>query len=227
MKKVQYIFYILPLIILSCAEENTSNQKNETEISESLDEVQLDVKYDTVRVATLYMKVVGKENMMQANYSDGMSSEDIAANALFENLVNVEVSGSLYADNSEEGYEADESGTVKSKVSVYDMLIMDMEDVQQPFRISVITRISDFDSWKKAFDEEELNRRNAGMRQLQIGVNPDDKQEVFMLLAIDDIAKTREMMEHDGLRKKMKDAGVIGDPKVKFWRPAGPQTEEL
>ncbi len=225
MKKYNLLLLIIPFLITSCAEQPADKQSHQE--SHSLEDVELVAEYDTVKVATLYMKVVGKENMIQANYSEGMSNEDIAANALYDNLVYVEVAGSLYADNSEEGYVADESGTVKSKMTVYDMLHMDMEDVHQPFRVSVITNITNFDSWKKAFDEEELNRQNAGMRSLQIGVNPKDPQEVFMLIAIEDIAKARQMMEHDGLRKKMKDAGVVGDPKVKFWRPAGPQTEEL
>jgi len=74
---------------------------------------------------------------------------------------------------------------------------------------------------------EEKNRQNAGMTLLQMGLNKDDANEVFMLIAIPDIAKAREMMTHPGLETKMEQSGVIGIPVVKFWRPAGPQSEKM
>ena len=226
MKKTLFALLTSIFVLNSCVEERKVERSGE-DLGKEVENVEIVEKYDTTRMVNLYMKVVGKENFIQANYVDGMTNEDISANSLYENLVYVEVLGSLYADESEEGYVEDETGTLLSKTAVYDMIHLEMDDVQQPFRVSVITKMEDFASWKQAFDEEELNRQNAGMKHLQIGVNIEDPQEVFVLLAIDDIAKTREMMEHHGLRKKMKDAGVIGDPKVKFWRPAGPQSEEL
>ena len=65
------------------------------------------------------------------------------------------------------------------------------------------------------------------MLQLQLGINKNDPNEIFMLIAIPDIARARELMEQPGLETKMEQAGVIGKPIVKFWRPAGPQTQEL
>lgn len=118
-------------------------------------------------------------------------------------------------------------GVVKSKTTVYNMLQIEKQEVDQPFRVSVITKVKNFEDWKWLYDMEEKNRKNAGMQQLQLGINKDDPNEVFILIAIPDIAKAREMMEHPGLKKKMEQSGVIGQPLVKFWRLAGLQSEEL
>ena len=135
--------------------------------------------------------------------------------------------GSPFGQDSDEGYTEDETGATLIKTDVYNMVYFDKEKTTQPFRVSVVTKVEDYKRWKSLYDAQELHRQNAGMKQLQLGINKDDSSEIFMLIALPDIAKAREMMLHPALNMKMEESGVMGEPIVKFWRLAGLQSEEL
>lgn len=221
-------FLLLSSFLISCAEE-ANEEKTETAVEE---QVELAIPQDTTPVSVMFIKVMGKENMVQASYLKDESPEDFMKRTSeskdIMKLVNVDVKGSPYAQEDSTTYQSsDESGAIKSRMVVYDMIDMKDENVDQPFRVSVITKVKDYKTWRWLYDMEEKNRKNAGMEQLQLGLNHNDPNEVFMLIAIPDIAKARELMEHPGLEKKMQQSGVIGKPEVKFWRHAGPQSEEL
>lgn len=231
---MKYFFKILILVVsmsyFSCAPDD----QGEGQVEDASNEPgqMTEAPTDTTPVTVVYLKILGKENMLRGHYQEGQTVDDFIKTSSddedFEKLVNVDVKGSPFAEEyEEEGFKESESGAVESKMSVYNMLHVEEEDVDQPFRISVVTRVKDYKTWKWLYDMQEKNRNNAGMTQLQLGINQDDPNEVFMLLAIPDIAKAREMMHHPGLEAKMEESGVMGKPIVKFWRPAGPQSEEL
>ena len=216
------------LLIAGCGTE--SEEKEEAVQNIESDNSPQEV-IDTINVTTLYLKIMGKENLIQGMYQDGESQDDFinrtSAENTFEKLVNVDVKGSPFNEEDTENFESEKSGAVKSKMQHYHLLSYFDGEVEQPFRVSVVTKVKDYKTWKWLYDVEEKNRNNAGMKELQLGVNMNDPNEVFMLIAIPDIAKAREMMERPGLEAKMEQSGVIGKPVVKFWRPAGPQSEEL
>lgn len=219
----------LSLLVSACG-GNDQQENSSTDQMLGEKETVLEEKQDTTLVSMVLLKIMGKENMIQGEYMAGHSEEEFikasAEHPYFQELVKVDIKGGPYAQ-VEEGFKENADGSIQSKMDTYKLTVLDKSEVSQAFRISIITKVKDYKTWKMLFDMQEKNRVNAGMRLLQLGTKANDNNEVFMLVAIDDIAKAREMMDQPGLEAKMEQAGVIGKPLVKFWRLAGPQSEEL
>lgn len=224
-RKNIFLSLLVSIALIACVSEENENKSDADQvISEAIDRPQ-----DTIAVNVMFMEVMGNENLLRGPYKSGQSEEEflksVTDNDKYKDLVAVKVPGFDETDSSMTDDELDQTGTVQSSSRVYQMLEYSDENVDQPFRVSVVTKVKDFETWKILYQNEAKNRENAGMKQLQLGVAMDDPNLIFMLIAIPDIAKAREMMVHPGLKKRMAQSGVIGTPEVKFWRLAGPQSE--
>ena len=229
MKILKLSFFLLATsLFIQCAPNSEGDATQEE--SAGSEKVSIEIP-DTTRVTVMFMKIMGQENMLEADYAEGQSEEDLILasenHSYFKKLVRVELKGASFSGEDEEGFKESSNGAVKSKVITYNMTYMEKSEVEQPFRVSIISQVKDYLTWKMLFDMEEKNRTNAGMKLLQLGTRLGDGNNIFMLLGIEDIDKARDMMEQPGLEAKMQQSGVIGQPVVKFWRLAGPQTEEL
>jgi hypothetical protein len=75
--------------------------------------------------------------------------------------------------------------------------------------------IEDYAKWRPAFDRHKSMRQDqAGVTSERIYRNADDQKEVLVWLETADTNKTKEVSQSDEVKAFMKEAGVVGPPKV-------------
>ncbi len=78
-------------------------------------------------------------------------------------------------------------------------------------------KVKDYDAWKKVFDGDEQDRKNAGMTTRAINVDINDPNKVTLVMVITDMKKTADFMQTKELKHRMDSAGVMGAPDVFFY----------
>ena len=74
--------------------------------------------------------------------------------------------------------------------------------------------VTDFDTWKRAFDGHATARRNAGIIATHVNRNADDPNLLHVYLAATDAAKLEAFLTSADLKETMKSAGVKGAPHI-------------
>jgi hypothetical protein len=77
--------------------------------------------------------------------------------------------------------------------------------------VLVHQRIAEFERWKKVFDSLGPARAEASCRSTALFRNREDLHEVVVLFEFEDLARARQHMGSDELRRAWQDAGVT-DP---------------
>ena len=80
------------------------------------------------------------------------------------------------------------------------------------YRLGVTHAVVDYDRWKKAFDEDEPLRTEAGLELRAISTNAEEPSIVNVLFATNDIDKAKDLINSDELKRKMSEAGVRSEP---------------
>lgn len=172
---------------------------------------------DTTDIRMAYLPDAG---ILVQNFSDSVQSQaeliEDSASSGFERLV------FLGSQSHESGVTGRYSTAAlhSFRNGAYRLQICKSESAGQPFRMTIQLSVKDFSTWKWLFDGEERNRVNAGMTLLQLGNASDDANSVFVMFAIPDIARAREMLSEPGIEDKMIQSGVVGKATACFWRPA-------
>jgi heme-degrading monooxygenase HmoA len=88
--------------------------------------------------------------------------------------------------------------------------------------VHVIVRhkVADYGRWKEAFDGHLAARKAAGEVGYRVMLSVDDPHEVTIFLDWDSLDRARKFAASDGLKQKMQQSGVIGDPDVRFLEDA-------
>lgn len=73
-------------------------------------------------------------------------------------------------------------------------------------------KVADFDKWKAKYEERDSIRRSYGLSNYLIGKGLDDPKMVIVVLKMDDANKAKELTSSQGMKDRMKIAGVIGTP---------------
>lgn len=95
----------------------------------------------------------------------------------------------------------------------------DDSQIDQKDRIMVVHKVKDFDTWLKGYDAEGKDTRAAnGMIDRGLARDMDDSNLVSIVFAVTDMAKAKARAASPELKKLMMDAGVIGQPKVYFYK---------
>lgn len=81
-------------------------------------------------------------------------------------------------------------------------------------------KVSDFTSWKQAFDAHLHARMAAGETGCRVFQSVEDPREVTLLLDWDSVDKARRFVSSNDLRNAMQGAGVVGDPDVHYVQDA-------
>jgi quinol monooxygenase YgiN len=91
---------------------------------------------------------------------------------------------------------------------------------QMPGLGVVIThKVKDYDAWKTAFDGHVQARKDAGIAGHGLMRDTTNDKQVSIWLPATDEAKLKAFMDSKDLKAKMKEAGVIGAPKVVVMKP--------
>jgi len=80
-------------------------------------------------------------------------------------------------------------------------------------RIIVSHKVKDFDTWKVAYDEDNSNRDQAGLKELGVYREASDPNNVLVLFE-GTPDKLDEMFSNPELKQKMEEAGVISAPEI-------------
>jgi hypothetical protein len=80
--------------------------------------------------------------------------------------------------------------------------------------IAVQLTIGDYAKWRPVFDRHKPLRDKAGAKNTRVYRDADDSKEVLVWSETLDFAQTREALASEEVRKVMREAGVIGPPRV-------------
>ena len=75
-------------------------------------------------------------------------------------------------------------------------------------------KVQDFNKWKPAYDAHQPARATAGLKDLRLWHNADDRNDIFLLFEAADVAKAKAFAASADLKEKMTSAGVIGQPDI-------------
>ena len=73
-------------------------------------------------------------------------------------------------------------------------------------------KVTDFDTWRRAFDEDAGTRRANGSRGWRIFRNSAEPDEVWILLEWDDLMRARHFAQSDDLIDVLVRAGITDLP---------------
>ena len=73
-------------------------------------------------------------------------------------------------------------------------------------------RVSDYDAWKRVFDEQETTRWSNGCRGGRVFRNADEPGEMVIVLDWDDIRRARLYAQSDEMLELLGSAGVADLP---------------
>jgi len=80
--------------------------------------------------------------------------------------------------------------------------------------------VSDFDTWKPAFDQHSSARDAHGCTSVDIFRGSDDPNAITVLMAYPDVASAKAFTSDPSLKEAMSKAGVTGPPTISFIEPA-------
>ena len=77
-------------------------------------------------------------------------------------------------------------------------------------------RVTDFNTWKPAYDAHQPARSNAGLTEKYLLRNADDPNEIFILFEAQDLDRAKTFAASADLRERMQESGVVGKPDIYF-----------
>ena len=84
--------------------------------------------------------------------------------------------------------------------------------------VTMIVRhqVGDYATWRSVYESVEDLRQQYGCFGAEVLVDPDDKQDVFVLHRFPTLDQARGFAGSDELREAMARAGVAGPPRIEF-----------
>ena len=71
-------------------------------------------------------------------------------------------------------------------------------------------KVADFDKWKPLYELRDSIRRSYGLTNYIVGRGLDDPNKVIVFLKMEDANKAKELTSSQGMKDRMKEAGVTG-----------------
>lgn len=75
-----------------------------------------------------------------------------------------------------------------------------------------IHKVADFTQWKKGYEASLTARQEAGLKERYLLRSTEDPNEVVMLHEVEDLQKAQAFTRSAGLRERMQQSGVQGEP---------------
>ena len=76
--------------------------------------------------------------------------------------------------------------------------------------------VSDYDAWRKVYDEFHQTRKQAGVTGEQVYQSADDPNDVTLMLDFETIETARDFPENTKLEAAYQQAGSLGAPAIWF-----------
>jgi quinol monooxygenase YgiN len=77
-------------------------------------------------------------------------------------------------------------------------------------------KISDYENWKRAYDEFSSVRKEKGVTAASVHRDPDNPNTIIVLHQFLDMNTAKEFANSEDLRSAMEKAGVSGPPEIWF-----------
>lgn len=79
-------------------------------------------------------------------------------------------------------------------------------------------KVADFAKWQSKYESKERDsiRRASGLTNYVVGRGLDDPNKVIVILKMDDAGKARSLTASQGMKDRMKEAGVTGTPAFNY-----------
>ena len=209
------------MLFVSCG--NPAGQQNK---SEAFDSVRL-TPYSGNTAVALTHEVRDYQAWLKAyqGHSDPDSRISVYASPEDPNLITVfeltksheEARTAFQSPEFRETLEA-EGVTSEPMLAYFDIKFRISAPTEKKYRLGVSHEVSDYDHWKKVFDEDEHIRVKANLELRAISTNADKPNMVNILFATDDIEKAKEVINSEELRKRMTEAGVRSEPVFAVFR---------
>ncbi|MES2761798.1 MAG: hypothetical protein V4677_06310 [Bacteroidota bacterium] len=82
--------------------------------------------------------------------------------------------------------------------------------------ILISHEVKDFDAWKKGFDSDEVNRKNAGMKVIALYRSTDKPNVITGLIEAPNAEVANKFLSNPDLKANMEKAGVISAPDIRM-----------
>jgi hypothetical protein len=106
----------------------------------------------------------------------------------------------------------------KPEVSYFHIIRFTPDSTKKQW-VTVTHKVKDFDAWLKVFDAEgTATRAGYGLSDAVLAQAIGDSNTVHIVFDITDMAKAKARVNDPALKKLMTDAGVIGAPKIVFYK---------
>lgn len=111
--------------------------------------------------------------------------------------------------------------TSEPVVTYYDIKFRSEAPSEKIYRIKVMHPVTNYDQWKKIFDEDEKIRTEAGLELRAISTSAEDPSIVHIMFATDNVDKAKDLINSDDLKKRMAEAGVKSQPELTVYKVPG------
>lgn len=94
--------------------------------------------------------------------------------------------------------------------------------------VNVLIRhtVSDYDAWKTHFDEHASTRREHGSQGYSLFSVSEEPNELVILFDWDSVENAQRFLDSSDLRDVMTEAGVVGEPEIRFLDEIESKTSE-
>ena len=81
--------------------------------------------------------------------------------------------------------------------------------------LAIQLTLADYAAWKSIFDKRKQFRKDKmGVKFEHVYRSTENPNEILLWLDVLDVAKTRSEIANDDVQKTMRDAGVVGPPRI-------------
>ncbi|MDX1470643.1 MAG: hypothetical protein R3213_04035 [Flavobacteriaceae bacterium] len=95
---------------------------------------------------------------------------------------------------------------------------MEEESMDTPQTVLIIDHnVANYDTWKQGFDDHSEARANAGLKEVAVMQNKDNKNDVKVVLGVTDMDMAKAFTTNPDLKNAMTSAGVQGAPTFTYW----------
>jgi hypothetical protein len=82
--------------------------------------------------------------------------------------------------------------------------------------ITVLHECTEFSHWKKAFDADASARKAAGLTTLHVMREHSNPNLLALMFEASDVSRARAFAQSPQLAERMRQAGIIGTPRIRF-----------
>jgi len=93
--------------------------------------------------------------------------------------------------------------------------------------VAINHEVKDWGAWRQAYDEHQSNREEAGLEELDVLRDLDNRNEVMIILRSRNHETARDFSSSNDLKEAMERAGVGTEPQIWYWNVVQARENEV